>query len=51
VAEKIFKVDRWTARYKVAMVAFDTEPLDPFFNANRPDDLAIAENLLAQARS
>jgi molybdenum cofactor guanylyltransferase len=47
--EKIFKVDRWTARYKVAMVAFDTTPMDPFFNANRPEDLAAAETLLAQA--
>jgi molybdopterin-guanine dinucleotide biosynthesis protein A len=49
VAEKIFKVDRWTARYKVAMVAFDAKPFDPFFNANRPDDLAAAANLLARA--
>jgi len=47
--EKIFKVDRWTARYKVAMVSFDTDPIDPFFNANRPDDLAAAETLLAKA--
>ena len=49
VAEKIFKVDRWTARYKVAMVSFETNPIDPFFNANRPDDLAAAEALLARA--
>lgn len=51
VAEKIFKVDRWTARYKVAMVAFDTKPFDPFFNANRPDDLAAAHDLLALANA
>ena len=48
-AEKIFKVDRWTARYKVAMVSFETNPIDPFFNANRPDDLAAAEALLTRA--
>jgi molybdenum cofactor guanylyltransferase len=47
--EKIFKVDRWTARYKVAMVSFETNPVDPFFNANRPDDLAAADALLAKA--
>ena len=47
--EKIFKVDRWTARYKVAMVSFAADPIDPFFNANRPDDLAAAETLLAKA--
>jgi molybdopterin-guanine dinucleotide biosynthesis protein A len=31
------------------MVAFDAKPFDPFFNANRPDDLAAAANLLARA--
>jgi molybdopterin-guanine dinucleotide biosynthesis protein A len=43
------KVDRWTARYKLVEVEFLAEPVDPFFNANRPDDLAEAERLIALA--
>lgn len=46
VEEQIFKVDRWTARYKLVEVEFPTTPVDPFFNANRPEDLAEAERLL-----
>jgi molybdopterin-guanine dinucleotide biosynthesis protein A len=47
VREQIHKVDRWTGRYKLARVEFACEPLDPFFNANRPEDLAAAERLFA----
>jgi molybdenum cofactor guanylyltransferase len=47
VDEQIHKVDRWTARYRLAQVDFPTVPVDPFFNANRPEDLAEAERLLA----
>jgi molybdopterin-guanine dinucleotide biosynthesis protein A len=47
VEEGIHKVDRWTARYKLVHVDFAAEPVDPFFNANSPDDLAAAERLLA----
>jgi molybdenum cofactor guanylyltransferase len=47
VEEQIFKVDRWTARYRLAQVDFPSAPVDPFFNANRPEDLAEAERLLA----
>jgi len=43
------KVDRWTARYKLVEVEFSAEPVDPFFNANRPEDLAEAERLIALA--
>lgn len=46
VREHIHKVDRWTARYKLVQVEFSAEPLDPFFNANRPEDLAAAERML-----
>jgi molybdopterin-guanine dinucleotide biosynthesis protein A len=46
--EEIRKVDVWTARYRVAVVEFPTEPIDPFFNANRPEDVAEAEALLAR---
>jgi len=45
--ENIRKVDRWTARYRLATVSWPTEPLDPFFNANTAEDLAQAERLAA----
>jgi len=47
VEENIRKVDLWTARYRVAVVDFPLEPVDPFFNTNRPEDLAEAESLIA----
>jgi molybdenum cofactor guanylyltransferase len=47
VEEGIRKVDAWTARYDLVAVDFATTPIDPFFNANRPDDLAEAERLAA----
>jgi molybdopterin-guanine dinucleotide biosynthesis protein A len=45
VVEDVRKIDRWTARYKLATVTWPTEPLDPFFNANTMDDIAEAERL------
>lgn len=49
VDEGVRKVDVWTARYKLAVVEFPVEPVDPFFNANRPEDLDRAAALLANA--
>ena len=49
IDEDIRKVDLWTARYGMAEADFATEPVDPFFNLNRPEDLAEAEALLAGA--
>ena len=51
-AEGIRKVDHWTARYTLATVEFAPlqsagAAIDPFFNANRPEDLAEAEAHLA----
>ena len=45
VVEDVRKIDRWTARYKLATVTWPTTPLDPFFNANTMDDIAEAERL------
>lgn len=45
VVEDIRKIDRWTARYRLATVTWPTDPLDPFFNANTMDDIAEAERL------
>ena len=40
------KIDRWTARFGCATAEWPAEPIDPFFNANAPEDLAAAEALL-----
>jgi len=47
--EDMRKIDAWTARYRLAVVEFAAAPVDPFFNTNRPEDLAEAERLLAAA--
>jgi molybdopterin-guanine dinucleotide biosynthesis protein A len=49
VDQGIRKVDLWTARHKLATVPFSDQPVDPFFNANRPEDFAAAEALLKSA--
>lgn len=46
IDEDIRKVDIWTARYRLAVAEFGTDPFDPFFNANRPEDLEKARSLL-----
>jgi len=46
--EGLRKVDRWTARHRMADVEFPVPPEgDPFFNINTPEDLAAAEARLA----
>ena len=45
VVEDVRKIDRWTARYRLATVTWPTAPLDPFFNANTVEDIAEAERL------
>ena len=47
VTDAVRKVDLWTGCYQLVTVDFPAAPVDPFFNANRPDDLAVAERLLA----
>ena len=52
VAEGVRKVDVWTSRYRLATVPFpelsleDGSAIDPFFNANRPEDFDRAAALL-----
>jgi molybdopterin-guanine dinucleotide biosynthesis protein A len=50
VVETVRKVDVWTARHRLATVPFPSDPIDPFFNANRPEDLTTAAALLAVER-
>jgi molybdopterin-guanine dinucleotide biosynthesis protein A len=47
VEEGVRKVDVWTARYRLVTVDFPAEPIDPFFNTNRPEDLEEAARLLS----
>jgi molybdenum cofactor guanylyltransferase len=51
VVEDVRKIDRWTARYRLATVTWPAEPLDPFFNANTVDDIAEADRLAELDRS
>ncbi|WP_421781134.1 molybdenum cofactor guanylyltransferase MobA [Kiloniella litopenaei] len=51
VQEKMRKVDRWTERHGICHVTFDDvvigdETIDPFYNANKPDDLSRVEGFL-----
>lgn len=48
VVEDMRKIDRWTARHGCALAAWPTAPVDPFFNANTPEDVAEAERLAAE---
>jgi len=43
VEDDMRKVDRFTAPYGVAGVAFDELADNPFFNVNKPEDLAVGE--------
>ena len=47
VDEDLRKIDRWTARHRLATVEWPAEPVDPFFNANTPEDVAEAGRLAA----
>ncbi len=47
IVEDIRRIDRWTARYRLATVSWPTTPLDPFFNANTAEDIAEAERIAA----
>jgi molybdopterin-guanine dinucleotide biosynthesis protein A len=46
--EGLHKIEIWTARHGVAVAEWPDQPVDPFFNVNRPQDLAEAERIAAQ---
>jgi molybdopterin-guanine dinucleotide biosynthesis protein A len=46
--EGLHKIEIWTARHGVAIADWPTEPVDPFFNINTPDDAAQAETMAKQ---
>ena len=45
--EGVRKIDLWTARFRLAQALYESDPVDPFFNVNSPQDLARAGALLA----
>jgi molybdopterin-guanine dinucleotide biosynthesis protein A len=46
--EDLRKIEVWTARHGVALADWPTEPVDPFFNVNTPDDVETATKLATQ---
>jgi len=44
VEEDIRKLKKWIGRYSYVSIEWDTSPVDPFFNANSPDDLKKLSN-------
>jgi molybdenum cofactor guanylyltransferase len=48
-AEDLHKIEVWTARHGVAIAEWPTEPVDPFFNVNTPEDVAAASRFAADA--
>lgn len=45
--EGLRKIEVWTARFGVAVAEWPDQPVDFFFNVNRPEDLAEAERKAA----
>jgi molybdopterin-guanine dinucleotide biosynthesis protein A len=45
--EDLRKIEVWTARHGVALADWSTQPVDPFFNVNTPEDVARAAELAA----
>jgi len=46
IGRDVRKVDVFTADYRLAVADWPAEPVDPFLNVNRPEELAAAERLL-----
>jgi molybdopterin-guanine dinucleotide biosynthesis protein A len=47
VDDDLHKIEIWTGRHGVAIAEWPTDPIDPFFNVNTPEDVAEADRLLA----
>jgi molybdopterin-guanine dinucleotide biosynthesis protein A len=47
IEDGVRKVSAWTARHGVVSVIWPADPVDPFFNANTPEELTEAEKLIA----
>ena len=47
VARGVRKIDLWTSTISAAVEDFSTDPIDPFFNINTPQDLEEAERYVS----
>lgn len=43
--ENLHKIEIWTARHGVAIAEWPDQPVDPFFNANTPEDVERAKEI------
>ncbi|CUH16517.1 Molybdenum cofactor guanylyltransferase [Jannaschia seosinensis] len=43
LGDGIRKILHWTDRHEAGLAIFPTDPINPFFNVNTPEDLAAAE--------
>lgn len=50
VEEDLRKVSAFIARYPSVTVEWPAQPHDPFFNVNRPEDLALAQGVLTEGK-
>jgi molybdopterin-guanine dinucleotide biosynthesis protein A len=48
ITDGLRKIEVWTARHGVAIADWPSEPVDPFFNVNTPEDAAAAERIATQ---
>jgi molybdenum cofactor guanylyltransferase len=48
ISDGLHKIEVWTARHGVAIADWPTEPVDPFFNVNTPEDAAAADRIAAR---
>jgi molybdopterin-guanine dinucleotide biosynthesis protein A len=44
--EGLRKVVMWTDKHGTVLAEFSTDPFDPFFNVNTPEDMELAEGML-----
>ena len=51
VHDGVRKIDAWTATHDLVEVEYGSDPIDPFFNANRPADLETAAGWLTKVRA
>jgi len=48
VQDDLRKIDVWMARHGVAFADWPAEPIDPFFNVNKPEDVERAKRIALQ---
>lgn len=46
--EGVRKVDQWTAGHAIGVAEWPSQPIDPFYNVNTPEEAAEADRIAAQ---